>query len=205
MSTRLQLREAQRRRSHRTRALLAAGAVLGVGAAATLAAWNDSEYASSSFTAGIFGIEGSVNGTTFLEHPAGNPAALTFSTGFDALAPGTTVYALFSVRSVEDSVAGTVQLAADASNSGGLGQWLTYSVRTIAGTACNAGTFQGGTQTGLPQGQPLTVGATAAQALAADQGGSVNYCFAVTLPNDAASAAQGTALDAAWVFQGASS
>src|SRR5690606_23874046 len=48
--------------SRKVRALLAGGVVLGIGAAATLAAWNDSEYAGATFTAGSFNLEGAVDG-----------------------------------------------------------------------------------------------------------------------------------------------
>ena len=40
------------------RAILAGGIVLGVGAAVTLAAWNASEFATGTFQAGTFTIEG---------------------------------------------------------------------------------------------------------------------------------------------------
>jgi len=52
----------------KVRAVLAGGLVLGVGAAVTLAAWNDSEFATGTFTAGTFNLEGSTDGTTFTDH-----------------------------------------------------------------------------------------------------------------------------------------
>lgn len=51
-------------------AVLAGGLVLGVGAAITLAAWNDSEFATGTFTAGSFNLQGSTDGTTYAEHTA---------------------------------------------------------------------------------------------------------------------------------------
>ena len=48
----------RRRDSRRVKAVLAGGMVLGIGAAITLAAWNDSEFATGTFSAGHFGIEG---------------------------------------------------------------------------------------------------------------------------------------------------
>ncbi|UWF76726.1 MULTISPECIES: SipW-dependent-type signal peptide-containing protein [Microbacterium] len=53
--TRRGRREARRLRFRRIQALLAGGLVLGVGAAATLAAWNDTEHGSATFTAGRLG------------------------------------------------------------------------------------------------------------------------------------------------------
>ncbi|GAA1509695.1 hypothetical protein GCM10009761_09630 [Agromyces terreus] len=80
-------------------AILAGGLVLGVGTALTLAAWNDSEFATGTFTAGSFNLEGSTDGTAYSDHAAiGDPAALDFSVGFDELSPGDVVTAPFAVR-----------------------------------------------------------------------------------------------------------
>lgn len=193
------------RRSRRVRALLSAGLVLGVGAAATLAAWNDAEHSSASFEAGTFGIVGSTSGTTFSEHPAADPAELSFSPGVAALAPGDSVYALFSVRTIPGSVAGTVRLSAAGVNSTGLGQWLTYSVRTIDSLTCNAAAFAGGNPNGLPQGESLTTSASGTRTLAADGAEQMNFCFEVTLPTSAPNHAQGTGVNANWTFSAQSS
>lgn len=187
------------------RALLSAGLVLGVGAAATLAAWNDSEHSSASFQASTFSIVGSTSGTAFTEHPSADPAVLSFSPGVGALAPGDSVYALFSVRTIPGSVAGTVRLVAAGTNSTGLGQWLTYSVRTIDSLTCDAAAFAGGNPSGLPQGESLTTSAAGTQNLAADGAGQVNYCFEVTLSTGAPNDAQGTAVTANWTFSAQSS
>ena len=52
-------------RSRKVRAILAGGLVLGLGAAVTLAAWNDSEFAKGTFTSGSLNIQGSVDGDIF--------------------------------------------------------------------------------------------------------------------------------------------
>ena len=89
----------RRRRSRMIRAILAGGLVLGVGAAVTLAAWNDSEYVTGTFTAGTFNLQGSTtDGTTFTDHPVGSPGTLTFTVAPLLLSPGDTVYAPFAVR-----------------------------------------------------------------------------------------------------------
>ena len=62
----------------RLRAVLAGGLVLGIGTTATLAAWNDSEYATTTVTASRFGIVGNTNGGAFTEH-ATSAAAATMS------------------------------------------------------------------------------------------------------------------------------
>lgn len=172
--------------------------MLGVGAAVTLAAWNDSEHISASFTAGQFGIVGAVNGTSFSEHPT-QAATATMTFPATPMVPGTTIYALFSVRTINPSVAGTAQLTANAGNATGLGQYLTYGVRTITGTTCNATTFGSGTVV-VPSGSALTTGAPAGtvQALQANSGNQVNYCFEVKLPAAAPNSAQSQQLTARW-------
>lgn len=199
-------RRASRRLAlRRLRAVLASGLVLGIGAAGTLAAWNDSEHGSATFTAGRFGIVGATDGATFSEHAtAASPAVLSFQVPPTAMAPGTTTYALFSVRTLNPSVAGTVTLSAASANSTGLGQYLTYGVRTISGTACNATSFSSGTVL-VASGSPLTTGSASALALQANAGSQVNYCFAVTLPATAPNAAQGQTLTARWEFAATSS
>ena len=49
-------------------AVLAGGLVLGVGTAVTLAAWNDSEFATGDFAAGTFVFQGSTDNETFEDH-----------------------------------------------------------------------------------------------------------------------------------------
>ncbi|MEV4775647.1 SipW-dependent-type signal peptide-containing protein [Microbacterium sp. LTA6] len=203
MSTRKGMREARRLRSRRIRAVLASGLVFGVGAAMTLAAWNDSEHTTANFTAGRFGIVGATDGVAFSEHPTAPGATLPFQLPATAAAmtPGATVYALFSVRTINPSVAGSVQLKAGAGNGAGLGAHLTYSVRTITQTTCNAANFGTGTAVaGLPVNATLVTGATSSQALTANAGAQVNYCFEVTLPAAAPNTAQGLTLTATWEF-----
>lgn len=92
-------------RRRRRRALLAGGLVVGLGAAATMAAYSDNEFASGKFTSGApikFGIQGSEATTTnyaWNDHNSSSGAApLSFSTGFDGLQPGSSVYAPFTLR-----------------------------------------------------------------------------------------------------------
>ncbi|WOF23718.1 SipW-dependent-type signal peptide-containing protein [Microbacterium betulae] len=196
-------RRATRRalRWRRVRALLAGGAVLGVGASATLAAWNDVEHGSATFTAGTFGIVGSTDGEGFAEHATADaPAMLNFQVAPTAMTPGATTYALFSVRTTASSVAGTVELAADAANGAGLGQYLTYGVRTVSSTTCDAAAFAGSSSDVVASGSVLTTGGAGARSLDAGGGSTVHYCFAVTLRADAPNAAQGAAVSPAWQF-----
>lgn len=175
--------------------------MLGVGASVTLAAWTDSEHSQATFEASTFGIEGSVTGVdgSFEDH-VNEAATLAFTPEATAMAPGTTVYALFSVRTTEaSSVAGHVLLNAnDATNATGLGEWLTYGVNSMPTTTCNEGTFGNGTEV-VAAGTAITQGAETPQSIAAN-GGQINYCFAITLPTDTPNDAQGEELVAEWEF-----
>ncbi|MDF2562239.1 MAG: hypothetical protein K0R99_3685 [Microbacterium sp.] len=205
MVTRRDVREKRRLRSRRIRALLAGGLVFGVGATMTLAAWNDSEYGAATFTAGRFDIVGATDGTTFSSHAtAGAAATLNFQLPPTAMAPGTTTYALFSVKTASPSVAGALQLTAGTPGGTGLAAYLTYGVRTIAGTACNATTYPAGTAV-VTDGSALTAGGSSTQAVSANGAAQVNYCIAVTLPTTASNAAQGLTMSQTWQFQGTSS
>lgn len=197
-------RERRRSRSlalRRIRAVLAGGLVLGIGATGTLAAWTDPEQATATFTAGVFGIQGSTNGgATWAEHPT-TPAALTFSAPATAMLPGDTVYARFSVRTTSSSVAGRLQFTAGTGNGTGLGAYLTYGVAVVPDTTCDAATFAAAPKIVQP-GVPLTTGATATQTVPAAGAGTVTYCLAVTLPATTGNAAQGAGLAANWTVTG---
>ncbi|KJQ54122.1 SipW-dependent-type signal peptide-containing protein [Microbacterium sp. SA39] len=205
MDTRRGVREKKRLRSRRIRAVLAGGLVLGIGSAATLAAWNDSEYATATFTAGRFDIVGAADGNTFTSHATtATAAALTFVAAPTAMAPGTTTYALFSVKTTNPSIAGALQWNAGTPGGTGLATHLTYGVRTISGTACNSTTYPGGTAV-VADGSALTANGAATQAVLANGGNQVNYCVAVTLPLTAANAAQSLTMTQTWQVLGTSS
>jgi len=83
----------------RVMAILTGGLVLGVGAAVTLAAWNDSEFATGDFAAGTFQFQGSTDGTTWADHAVeGDAASLTFAMNPDKLSPDDVVYAPFALQ-----------------------------------------------------------------------------------------------------------
>lgn len=189
-------------RSRRIRALLASGIVLGVGATATLAAWNDSEYAGGAVTAGHFTLEGSTDAVEYWSSDAGSAHILSF-TPESALYPGATDYAFFSVRTTGGSLGGTVQVLADEGNTAGLGAYLTHGISQIEGTTCDEGTFDEGA-TVVERGTALDSGADAAQDLAANQESAVNYCLELHLPEDAPNDAQGQSASPTWEFLGTS-
>jgi len=119
----------------RTKSLLAGGLVLGVGAAITLAAWNDSEFASAEFEAGSFDMVGSIDGATFANHPAGTPAAMSFSAGFDNLSPDTTVSAPFVLHLTPTTTFDAEVELVSAVGAGTAEANLTYGIQQVASVA----------------------------------------------------------------------
>jgi predicted ribosomally synthesized peptide with SipW-like signal peptide len=162
-------------RSRKTRAILAGGLVLGIGAAVTLAAWNDSEFAQGTFTAGTFNLTGSTDGSIFADHAtAATPGSLGFTVNPAALSPGDTVYAPFAVRLDQTTTSNAVVTVANSATSGNVAD-LTYTLvqptafgcsATTTGTvlvpsATNLGTVPGGTTFTLAHGTGGMPGAAA--------------------------------------------
>lgn len=136
----------------KTRAVLAGGLVLGVGAAITLAAWSDQEWAIGTFgSGGAFGIEGSVDGGAFSEHATeGAAAELNFQVNAENLAPGDNVYAGFAVQLITTSTnAANVTITQDESDAiAGTEAHYVYTTSAVctedafgAGTNADGATF----------------------------------------------------------------
>mgnify|MGYP002402151003 CR=1 FL=1 len=194
-------RDDRRRRSRRIRALLATGLVFGAGASPTLAAWTETEHAGARLTAGTFGLVGSANGSDFTDHPSpASAATLSFGVAPTNMMPGDTTYALYAVKA-SGSVDGVVQLVAGVPGGTGLAAHLRYGVKVLAGTTCDAGTYAASSAVVVPDGSPLTASGSGARAVTAG-GPSVNYCFAVTLPQTAPDDAQGRSGSQTWRFVG---
>jgi predicted ribosomally synthesized peptide with SipW-like signal peptide len=169
----------RRTRSTRIRAILAGGLVLGLGAAVTLAAWNDSEFASGAFATGSFDMRGSLNGSTFTDHASSGAAALSFSVNPSTLTPNDTVYAPYAVRLMANTAL-DANVALSMTTTGSVAN-LSYTIISPGTWGCSSsttgtsvvtstavGTTPGGTVFTLPQG---TGGAD----------GAIKYlCFAVT-------------------------
>lgn len=191
--------------------MLAAGTVLGIGAAVTLAAWNDSEFATGTLTAGTFGMQGAEDalGTSFTDHAtAGGAASLSFSGGLGGiLAPSTDTYAPFAVRLIAGTTNDASVTFASATTTGTI-TGITYGVRSVAlpGSAgCSSLTYAAGTavvpdgtalnSVGTPVPFTLTKGATTVLA-----GTPVYLCFKVST----ATIAQGQTATATWNIQATS-
>lgn len=198
--SRRQMRQRQQMRGRRIKAILAGGLVFGVGATATVAAWTDSEEASGSFEAGRFNIElstdGQWTGTNEMTFNAGN------------MYPGQKVYAPVSVRTTSNtSLDGKLTISAGGiSNPNTFASALTYRAvaRSTSGVTCNAANFPGpgdiiiGSSGGVPLSSQPTVDSS--QNLEAASASVQDYCFEVTLANNAPSSAQGLQANHTWTF-----
>lgn len=164
----------------KVRAILAGGLVLGVGAAITLAAWNDSEFAQGTFTAGAFNLEGSTDGTTFAENPVGTPATLGFTAAPTNLSPGDVSAAPFAVR-LDDAATydATVTVSTEASTGSlsGLTYELTQSTDFGCGEPVTATLVTAGQALGTTPG---SITFALDQGVGTDPGAPVNLCFRIT-------------------------
>ncbi|MFP7761553.1 SipW-dependent-type signal peptide-containing protein [Marisediminicola sp. LYQ134] len=192
----------------RARALAVGGLVLSAGTAATLAAWNDSEYASATITASVFQIEGSTTSSTtgYSDHEASaSAAALTFSPPVGAMTPSAQTHAGFWVRTKSASTAGTIVVQPPVS-TGALAPALTYGIRVVPATGgCTAATFGASTTTIIPPGTALTATTAGTSIPIAAAGATpVQLCFQVTLPSTTANTFQGTSATPTWQLLGTS-
>ncbi|MGM7665488.1 SipW-dependent-type signal peptide-containing protein [Microbacterium sp. A93] len=131
-------------RRNKIYAVLAGGLVLGVGAAVTLAAWNDSEFATVDFAAGSFVFQGSTDGTTFTDHASEAGAAdLTFSADFTNLSPNDVVYTPYALSLVASTSATLTEVAPVV--TGTLDGDLTFASVSTTAFGCDEAAFAGGT------------------------------------------------------------
>jgi predicted ribosomally synthesized peptide with SipW-like signal peptide len=192
--------ERRRLRSRMIRALLAGGLVLGVGAAVTLAAWNDSAFTTGSFSAGAFKLEGTVDDTTWAEYDSAPGGTLAFSMPAAGLSPGDSVSAPFAVRLSAGSTAdGTVEVSTD-STSGTITD-LTYSMAIKDAWGCGSGTVS------TPISNAALGTGTASFSVTAgtptsDPGDAVYVCFTITA---GAGLVQSQSGSATWKFFATSS
>ncbi|HEU5224138.1 MAG TPA: SipW-dependent-type signal peptide-containing protein [Candidatus Lumbricidophila sp.] len=199
-------------RRRRWSAALAGGLVLGLGATVTLAAWNDSEFATGTFGASVFDLESKSAGagtTTYASRTSAPGASLAFSA--TAMSPSVSHYAWLDIRTtVASTVGGTVTLTGVTNNSGGLVGALEYRAVRMpsAASTCDATAFSGsptfiagGSSTYLAvttvPGSPVTNPIAAA-------GAELGFCFDVRVAANAANSYQGTTATVTWSFTGTS-
>lgn len=198
----------RRRRSRMIRAILAGGLVLGVGAAVTLAAWNDSEFVTGTFTAGTFNMQGSTDGTIFADHPVGSPGTLTFTVAPLLLSPGDTVYAPFALRLAANTTNNAnVVITPPAGTTGTIAANLTYEVVRTTAFTCGSGTVDSVGPSLITAGTAVTAVAgpntfaLANGAPVTSAGATQFLCFKVTA---GAGLGQGTTGTVTWQFTASS-
>jgi predicted ribosomally synthesized peptide with SipW-like signal peptide len=181
------------------RAVLAGGLVLGVGAAITLAAWQDDEFAHGIFTASDFNLVGQVNDTEGLtDHSTAPGGALAFTLDAAALVPGATVYAPYAVAADQGTTA-PARVTVTSDSADGTLTGLSYALIETPDFGCDATTtgtalVPAGTALGtVPGGTTFDVAAATAEA----KGAPKYLCFAVTASSDLAQKQTGQAV---WKF-----
>ena len=201
----------------RVRLLAASGLVVGVLIVVTTttnvaASWTDRAFGRSSFTAGIFGFESTVNGGgAWATHPQGAPATLSLGTSGTGMLPGTSSYGAVSLRSIAASP--VVAITIDGTTAAtGLGSVIQYTV--IRSATCTSASFDaaasyvvGNTTAGISLSADSSVGAVSLPAGAPSAPGiAVPLCFRLTLPDTTAVWANSTlrsqSLAATWTFLG---
>ena len=168
-------------RRRKTMAVIAGGLVLGVGAAITLAAWNDSEFATGSFGSGSFDLEGSTDGAAFSSDPVAPGKTLTFVLDADALSPGDVVAVPFAVQLSADSTY-QADLTIEAASGDPIAADLTYDL-------VDTGTFVAGCDATTPGTELITDAATTASGPTSlpsftTAAAPLNLCFVVTAGPD---------------------
>lgn len=192
--------------------------MLGIGGAATLAAWNDSEFSTATVTSGRFGIVGASNAGAFADH-ASSPGAtltLTYTPTTTAFYPGVVGFTSVQIRTASvasggfDSVPGVVRMQTSTAATGVLASALVYGVRIIPGAStCNAASFTASSTIIVPESTVLTTAVAASgtntQALQAAGANTVSYCIRMELPTTAADNTQNGTATVTWQFAGSTS
>ena len=173
-------------RRKKTRAIMASGLVLGVGAAVTLAAWSDTVWGAGTFgTEGsAFNIEGSFDGgTTWDEYvTSDNAGPMMFAQNANALIPGTPVYQLVGLHETENNLGADIVLNRTNPDNSDLSNLVTVAV-------ADAGTGEAAPACGPDNnfGAGVTIGADPAPMLTTEVApGEYRWvCFSAELSNNA--------------------
>lgn len=121
--------------SRKARALAAGGAVLGLGAVVTLAAWSDSEFVEGTFGTDNFGIQAATDYESFGEH-AEKGSALALTLPDTTLVPGETIALPYQIRNVDGGADSVVTYQGAVSEQTDLTAALTTEFVLIDGREC---------------------------------------------------------------------
>ena len=179
-------------KKRRRKAILAGGLVLGLGAAATLAAWSDDVFANGTFNTGTFELQGATDGSNFQDYDTAPGGNLTFQLTADQMSPDQTVYAPFTIAtSTATTLDGDFKLLDVESNDGGLASVLSYSIYSTAthGANCNpdqASALENPVWSDTDVAGAPTTGADTQLEVLKNQGSPQSLCIAVTLGDQTA-------------------
>ena len=204
-------------------ALLSGGLILGLGATATLASWNDSEWVfggvdstTSGVTLSSFEVEQN-RGTGWDNQETSPGGALTIVAPASGLTPGDAAYTQVSLRTTTTSVGGTLSLLAGAPAptpafaASDPDLWDAITLRVVATTGaagtCDSGSFGAsavyvvGT---FAAGATLDTAGSLTRSLSAAGANQWNYCFQMLLPVGSDDDLQGTGISPMWEFRAVS-
>ncbi|MBB1033745.1 hypothetical protein G6031_05015 [Dietzia sp. CQ4] len=219
--------DVQQGRRRKRKAILAGGLVLGLGVAATLAAWSDDVFANGTFNTGSFELQAALDGEDFQDYDGpGEDGSATLSFQLEALkmAPSQTVYAPLTIGTeTGTSLDGEFTLSG-VTSAGDYAGVLTYQIYSGAdahGDSCNPTDAAAGL-TAWTGGANAPVDAVAGTntplvVLADNDDPYQHLCFAVTMGTAggdvaanqdaveaAATAGTGAETTVQWVFNGQS-
>ncbi len=136
--------EERNRKSRKRKAILASGAVLGVGAVVTLAAWNDTVFGAGTFGIGdtAWNVQASVDGTNFDEYAdSAAPGVISFPVvaGVNPinLMPGQTTKGSFWLKETKGFMDADVTIQAPANATNTLAQALYVTIKDGSTTLVN--------------------------------------------------------------------
>lgn len=191
-------------RSRKSRALIAGGAILGLGATATLAAWSDEVWVGASFNTDTFNVQGFSNSTEgWTDHSSARSPAI-FEPELGVVVPGATrSYSRFGLRMAPGSTIGaavTIPQGVEASTPIKANKFRMRVVRSLSETCglesfgSNATFVVGSSVTNSPDAfgtmvsAPKSTGNVDHISLPAgsppsEAGAAVYLCYEFSLPN----------------------
>ncbi|WP_114853848.1 SipW-dependent-type signal peptide-containing protein [Brachybacterium sp. YJGR34] len=178
------------RRGARALGLLAGGLALGVAGSLTVASWQDSEAAATTFVAGTFETQSQGAGGDWAHHAPGSAASLSADLSdlapggtWDAPTAGASHYGALNVRTARGSTRGGEVLLEGVTAEGALADAVEYRVvaRSASSAPCTAADFgpdarylAGGPDSYVDLGAPLD--ATSAE-VGADGADPLGLCL----------------------------
>lgn len=199
------------RKGQKIAALVAFGMILVSGAGvASLAAWTDTEWVRGGvgtdpgISTSVFQVQQNVTTeTTGWEDRPTSPGGIIAFVDASGLTPGDTAYGFVRLRTVTNSLPGSITMTAATHAAGdNLYTALRYGAGFVTSPAqCASGTFGGaGTDNLVAFDSTLATSASAPFTIAGNQATERIICFAVTLPAGSSSTLQGLSTTPEWTF-----